>query len=287
MSNSYDPYSDSGPTSKPVHPLERKPPPPPETPAQENVRRVRVIFKQSPPIVTYVLLVVNALVFLADALVFHGRLTDLGAKTNSGLMAGEFWRLITPMFLHVDLNHIGSNSIALIILGPMVERFYGHSRFAAIYFLAGIAGSVAGFAFGQTYVNDQGMLIPVASLGASGAITGLLGAAIALVYRNWGILVNLRRTTPLLIEMVISIILSSLNPNVDYLGHFGGLALGLLAGWLVVPIFAISMDIDGSIRVNDTSDWQSSWVVAVIAAVMLGGATLMIILLRNAHVLTS
>src|SRR5690625_6084003 len=92
-------------------------------------------------------------------------LIQFGAKYNPAMIDGEWWRLISSMFLHIGFFHLAMNMLALYYLGVAVERIYGSRRFLMIYFLAGIAGSLTSFAFS---IN--------VSAGASGAIFGLFGA---------------------------------------------------------------------------------------------------------------
>ena len=118
---------------------------------------------------TNVLMAANILVWLGS---IYGQskydsdiLFKWGAKDNLLISQGQYWRFITPMFLHANIVHLVSNLRALINLGPVVEEIYGNKKFIAIYLLAGIAGNIASFA-----------LLPCRSVGASGAIFGLLGA---------------------------------------------------------------------------------------------------------------
>ena len=89
-----------------------------------------------------------------------------GAKYNPLILEGEWWRLITPMFLHIGLIHLVMNSFALYYLGTAVERIYGRYRFLFIYLFAGFAGTLASFLFSPDSI----------SAGASGGIFGLFGA---------------------------------------------------------------------------------------------------------------
>jgi rhomboid protease GluP len=100
----------------------------------------------------------------------------LGMKVNELIIHGQIWRLITPVLLHGSILHLGFNMYALYILGPGLERFYGHWRFLTLYLLAGFAGNVMSFIFS-----------PNPSLGASTAIFGLLGAQGVFLYHNRGI----------------------------------------------------------------------------------------------------
>ena len=92
-------------------------------------------------------------------------LIDLGAKVNLLIYQGQTWRLFTAMFLHIGVLHLLFNLYALYALGPMVEGYFGHWRFLAIYLLGGLFGSLASYAFS-----------PAISAGASGAIFALAGA---------------------------------------------------------------------------------------------------------------
>lgn len=101
------------------------------------------------------------------------RLTVWGAKINPAIRAGEWWRLLTPVLLHGNLLHLATNNFALNSLGPLTERLSGHRRFVAVYVAAGVAGSLASFAFS-----------PAPAVGASGAIFGVGGALAVFFYRH-------------------------------------------------------------------------------------------------------
>ncbi|MBE3555445.1 MAG: rhomboid family intramembrane serine protease, partial [Thermicanus sp.] len=136
---------------------------------QKERGNIRKIFFHSQPLWTYVLVAINLLVFLW--LTVNGgsenpeTLIRFGAKYNPAIKAGEWWRLITSIFLHSGFFHVALNSIALYYLGLLVERMYGRARFLLIYFLAGLLGSVASFLYSDAV-----------SVGSSGAIYGLFGA---------------------------------------------------------------------------------------------------------------
>ena len=92
-------------------------------------------------------------------------LIRFGAKVNSLILEGEWWRLFTPIFVHIGLLHLVMNSIALYFLGVFTERIFGNVRFVFIYLFAGVAGTLSSLLFS-----------PSISAGASGAIMGLFGA---------------------------------------------------------------------------------------------------------------
>src|SRR5690625_1676413 len=127
------------------------------------------IFTYGRPIFTYILITFNLFMFLM--LELNGSSLDVhnlfksGAKYNPAIIEGEWWRIISSMFLHIGVFHLFMNMLALYYLGMAVERIYGSVRFLFIYFLAGIGGGLVSFAFSVSV-----------SAGASGALFGLFGA---------------------------------------------------------------------------------------------------------------
>ncbi len=126
----------------------------------------------------------------------------------------EYYRLITAAFLHVSLLHIGSNMLALAIIGPPLERLLGAWRFAAIYLLAALGGSAAVYAWGQVQTPE---------VGASGAIFGLFAACLVLV-RKLGL-----DPQWLIGIIVLNFVLTFSIHNISKLGHIGGFVVGGLA----------------------------------------------------------
>ena len=132
---------------------------------------------------------------------------------------GEWWRLFTPMFLHAGLMHLLFNMFSLFIFGPELEKLAGKARFLTIYLLSGIFGNIATF-----FLQDP----DYASVGASGAIFGILGAFGALVYYTKHIMPQLRQIIVPMI--VISIIMTFLQPNINTTAHIVGMIVGFLIG---------------------------------------------------------
>src|SRR5699024_5481851 len=124
--------------------------------------KVKNILSFGRPFLTYILVLVNLFMFLYVEINGGSTLENLvkfGAKYNPAIIDGQWWRIISSMFLHVGFIHFLMNMIALYYLGIAVERIYGSWRFFIIYLSAGIGGGLASFAF----------TINVAA-GASGAI---------------------------------------------------------------------------------------------------------------------
>jgi len=183
--------------------------------------------------ITKILIAANVAVFVLEVLRAGGQslmdgpsgrqLVNMGALYAPSIAAGQYWRLISTMFLHAGLLHIGFNMWALYILGPPVEAWYGEARFVAIYFVSGFLASVASFALGPIFVP---------AVGASGAIFGLLGAWLIYNFR--------RRENPMayanmrvaLILIVINLVISFSVATIDWRAHVGGLLAGMAAGFV-------------------------------------------------------
>jgi len=186
---------------------------------------VRLQVPQAVPLWAYVILVLNLLVFVVSWMLEPRLVLALGAKVNEAIVAGEMWRLVTAIFLHVDLLHIAFNSYALLIFGPQVERPYGRARFLVMYFLTGLAGSALSF-----------LLSPRPSVGASGAIFGLIGVLGAYLYRyREQLLAGRSRLTGIVGIVAYNLLYGFIVPVVDNWAHIGGLLAGLVLGWFMAP----------------------------------------------------
>ncbi len=146
-------------------------------------------------------------------------LSRLGGLVPAKVGEGELWRLISCTFLHGGWQHVLLNAYVLWVLGTFLERIIGSARFLLLYALTAIAGSLGSLA----------MLNGPVSIGASGAIWGLLGAHAALAYRDRGLLPaglipGARKAA--LINLGINVLVSFL-PNVDLWAHFAGGAAGI------------------------------------------------------------
>ncbi len=189
---------------------------------------------QQQPIVTYTILVLAVIIYLlqlASQNYMSG--TDLpafyGMKVNEFILQGQYWRLITPVFLHGSIMHLGFNMYALFILGPMLERLYGHGRLLGLIFVSGFAGNVMSFLFSAA-----------PSLGSSTAIFGLLGAQGVLLYQNrqfYGSVAQ-RALINLIVIAGINLVIG-LSPGIDNWGHIGGLLGGTLFAWFGGPVLAV------------------------------------------------
>ncbi len=185
------------------------------------------------PLVTYSLMVINVVLYLlqilTDYLVGFDVPAAIGVKANELILAGQYWRLVTPMFLHGSIIHLGFNMYALYILGRRVERFFGSFRFLGLYLIAGIAGNMFSFFF-----------TPAPSLGSSTAIFGILGAEGVFIYQHRKLIGNQSRVALWQIIQVAAVnLLIGLSPGIDNWGHIGGLIGGAIFTWFTGPVFQV------------------------------------------------
>jgi membrane associated rhomboid family serine protease len=190
--------------------------------ARQRTKVVRMREMASVPRVTYGLIAVNVLAFLTEQGQFtifgasiHGKVIEEGILWRYGVgIQHQYWRLVTSAFLHENLLHIGFNMYLLYLLGTMLEPAIGSIRFATIYATALLVGS-----FGALLATSQ------PSLGASGAIFGLMGAAV----------VELRSRRISVMEsgigglIILNLILSFSIANISIGAHIGGLIGGAVA----------------------------------------------------------
>ena len=166
----------------------------------------------------------------ADAIRRSYQLVAWGSNHASDTLKGQWWRLFTSLFLHGSLMHLAFNMFALWQVGRLVERIFGSLRFAGLYVLAGLAGSLASVFWGVLTNHN------VNSVGASGAIFGIIGGLLAFIGRaNSGVpptvVSDLRGS--ILPFLLFNLSAGFLYPHTDNAAHIGGLAGGWLAGHLL------------------------------------------------------
>lgn len=218
------------------------------------------------PVITYVVLGVIVAIFVADMIIgaVAGMpiLSYLGAQINSWVGAGEYWRLFSSIFLHASLTHLAFNGWALYSIGRDIEAFYGHRWFAAIYFLAGLAGSLAWYVLGRDG----------ASVGASGAIFGLIGAEVAFFLRNRALFGKFgsQRLSNLAVLIGINLLFGFTVPNINNHAHLGGLTAGFVLGFLLAPRYVVQWSYEGLAAAPLLVDTQSrtARVVVLVGAVV-------------------
>jgi len=183
------------------------------------------------PPVTLAMLVLLAVIFVGEvrlgALDSKESIIAMGALARDRVVAGEYWRLLTAPLLHGGAEHLIGNGIALYILGMVCEAAFGPVQFVVLYVLSGLAGSLVSI-----------VMTPGPSVGASGAIFGLQGAAIVLLRRERErLLVRDRRVGfVLLIWAIYSIAGGLTDPFLDNGAHIGGALGGALIASRLHPV---------------------------------------------------
>jgi rhomboid protease GluP len=177
----------------------------------------------------------------------------LGAKENGLIAGGDYWRLLTATLLHGSLLHIFFNGYALFALGPESERIYGAGRFLALYTLAGLGGSVASYLFS-----------PAPSVGASGAIFGLIGGLGIFYYLSREALGDFGRAqtqsmaTIAMINLIIGF--AAAGGVIDNWGHLGGLVVGVAAGAALAPRLSVNPNLFPPVIARRYMPW--GWIAA-------------------------
>ena len=177
------------------------------------------------PFVTIGFLSIQPAVFLLGYLL-PGLLIEFRGSMFGPLIAlnHEYWRFVTPIFIHYGLMHFAINSVILYYMGQQVEAIYGHGRIFLIYLLSGVMGNVLGFAF-----NDMN----VQAAGASTSLFGIFGAFIVLgihFKNNPGIQAMVRQFS---LFIVLNLVFGLFDQTIDMYGHVGGLIGGILMGNIV------------------------------------------------------
>lgn len=189
-------------------------------------KEMQNIFSFGKPVFTYIFMVINVLYFIYMEMnggtTSTETLIQFGAKYNPAIILdGEWWRLVSAMFIHIGFIHLALNMLAVFYLGVAIEKIFGNARFVFIYFIAGIGGSLASFSFTTSI-----------SAGASGAIFGLFGAFLYFGVIHKRLFFQTIGTSILLI-LAINLVIGLSFEQVDMAAHVGGLLAGFLAAAIV------------------------------------------------------
>lgn len=178
--------------------------------------------------VNLVLAAVQILVFILCTATGNKMYVAGRCGTDLVLAQGQYWRLLTSVFLHAGLSHLGSNLLVQILMGNAVERNLGHIRYLALYLLSGIGGNVI------SVLYDRAQGVNIYSVGASGAVFGVMGTLFVLIIRGRK---KLRSGSSLLTRAAFAVFYAVYsgfrNPYTDNAAHLGGLAFGVVLGVLL------------------------------------------------------
>jgi len=191
----------------------------------ESVRQPRTAFggglqRSTTPLVTYVLIAANVLVFVLQT-ASRGLRSQL-VLWSPAVAAGDLYRLVTSAFVHYGIVHLLFNMFALYVVGPPLERWLGRLRFAALYAMSALGGSVLVYLVAQPLA---------ATAGASGAVFGLFGATFVVAKR-------LRLNVSGVVTLIaINLVMTFTVPGISWQGHVGGLITGAIiaAAYVYAP----------------------------------------------------
>lgn len=174
------------------------------------------------PTVSYSLVAICVAVYVLQWVIGDQLVANYAMRPVSIAFGEDYYRLLTAVFLHGSILHLAFNMYVLVVLGPTLERILGHARFLVLFILAGLGGSAASYAFSDPTTW---------SVGASGAIFGLMGALLVAGQRlRYDVSMVL---VLVVINVVIGFVFSS---GIDWRAHLGGLATGAaVAAVMVTP----------------------------------------------------
>ena len=188
---------------------------------EEKNKLYEKTFRKKRIVVTHALIVIYAIVYVLSVM----GILDVGmfAMNSEWVKAGEYWRLITATFFHADLIHLFCNCYSLYIIGTQLETVLGKWKFIVVYLISGLVGCLL-----SGVLNGAA----VTSIGASGAIFGLMGAMLYFGY-HFRLYLSSVMTSQLIPIIVANLVLGFALSGVDNYGHIGGLIGGLFAGMMV------------------------------------------------------
>ena len=170
--------------------------------------------------ITYTLILINIVIWLCMILYLNRfsdvKLLEVGGLVHFNVVHGEWYRLISSMFLHFNFEHILMNMLSLFIFGKIVESIIGSWRMLIIYIISGLYGNFVSLSFNTSTI----------SVGASGAIFGLIGSIFVIMYLSKNF--NKKMIGQLLIALVVLIVFSLFMSNINIMAHLGGFISGVL-----------------------------------------------------------
>ncbi len=183
----------------------------------EKTKKIEKIFSMKTPLITFLLIGICIIMFFLTYFLGENEIISYGGNIKELVKSGEYYRLLTCIFLHAGIIHIACNMYSLYVIGSQLESFFGKIRYLIIFLLSGICGSILSIAFNN---NDA------ISIGASGAIFGLLGAIVYFGYHYRVYLGNALKNQIIPI-IILNLSIGFLTPGIDNFAHIGGLIGGI------------------------------------------------------------
>ncbi len=182
---------------------------------ENDARMNEDVFKPKKPFITYGLIFINVLIYLLCIL--NNNLITTLAVNRYFITSGQYYRLITGIFCHASIWHLVFNMYALYIIGMQLESFLGKYKYLAIYLLSGLSGSLLSILFSSNY-----------SVGASGAIFGLMGSLLYFGY-HYRVYLDSVVKSQIIPLILINLIIGFSFTGIDNFAHIGGLVGGILS----------------------------------------------------------
>lgn len=190
----------------------------------------QIKLKKDLPYITIALIAINVIVFLIMELT--GSTEDTYFLYNHGGMywpgvfeEGQWYRLITHMFVHSGPEHLLNNMFMLGILGYQIEKEYGAVKYLISYFICGIGGALLS-ALVEMQLNEV-----VVSVGASGAVFGIFGVMTVMIFKNRRRMGQI--SAPRLLILLVLMVFGNMEEGVDWMAHLGGVLVGILLAFIL------------------------------------------------------
>lgn len=187
---------------------------------EEEAKITEDVFKIKKPIITYALIIISTILFVLDILM-NNTLIVKYAINRHHILNGEYYRLLTGIFFHAGIMHLIFNMYSLYVIGSQLESFLGKIKYLIVYILSGLAGSVLSIFFSTNY-----------SVGASGAIFGLLGSLLYFGY-HYRVYLDTVIKSQIIPLIILNLSIGFIVPGIDNWAHIGGLIGGVFASMAV------------------------------------------------------
>ena len=187
---------------------------------KSDAEKIDEVFKIKYPIVTYLLIAINVIIYFASVLAgSYNEILSKFAISAPLIRGGQYYRLLTGCFLHGNIFHLAFNCYALYVIGKQMESYLGKAKYLIVYLFSGISGALFSMIFGSPNAL---------SIGASGAIFGLMGSMVYFGFHYRVFLGNVVKSQ-IIPLIVLNLVIGFLSNGIDNAAHVGGLVGGMLS----------------------------------------------------------
>ena len=188
---------------------------------EKKSKKAQNLFEMKMPKVTYILVILNIIIYILSLIIGKNEMISMFGLHQELVIRGEYYRLFTCMFLHANLMHLLFNVYALHIIGTQIENFFDKYKFLFIYLISGLIGGLLSMIFTKTW-----------SVGASGAIFGLMGSLLYFGY-HYRMYLGTVIKSQILPIIIINLIIGFSSSGIDNAAHIGGLIGGVVSSMMV------------------------------------------------------